>query len=174
MRNVMLIAAVLAVASCGAYKEDVASREQRAQQSVQERMVQATPLPNLSYSAERVNLVKRANRLNTENLNGCVTLLSYGRVIAQYNVAGKVSSLNAYLTGDQRPTRFTFAAEDPRVNTTEMAESPDVDGTYGQNVDGVFFFEANTDAYVEWHGDFVYTDQCLTLNERPALVRAVH
>lgn len=174
MRNLIAVSAIALLAACTPPDNDVSSLEQAAQRRVQERMVQATPLPELDYSAERVNLVKRAERLNTENLNGCVTLLSYGRVIAQYNVAGKVSSLNAYLTGDQRYARVeTRSAAGNRIEAYEMVESPDVDGTYGANVNGIFFFEANTDAYVEWHGDFLFSDQCLTPNERPAMSRIV-
>lgn len=174
MKKFLLLGvAALSLTACLG-EPDVAAREQAAQRAVQERMVQATPLPDLQYSAERTNLVRRAERLNTENVNGCVTLLSYGRVVAQYNVAGKVSSLNAYLTGDQRYARVEATNRGGgRVSAYEMIESPDVDGTYGQNVDGIFFFEANTDAYVEWRGDYLFSDQCLTPNERPALTRAV-
>ncbi len=172
MKKLLLTAALAALlAACGeAQAPDIGRREQAAQVNTQERLVQATPIPALQYSAERVNLVKRAERLNTENLNGCVTLISYGRVIAQYNVDGKVSSLNSYLTGSERPIDDPHGSYD---SGSVMMESPDVDGTYGENIQGVFFFEANTNAYVEWHGDFLYSDQCLTPNERPAMTRVV-
>jgi hypothetical protein len=38
-------------------------------------------------------------------------------------------------------------------------------------VDGIFFFEAGTNAYIEWRGDYFYSDQCLTTSQRPILVR---
>lgn len=180
-RVILLAASVLALAACGDYRPSTAQIEQQQQEATQSTLIQATPIPQLQYSAERQNLVKRAERLNTENVNGCVTLLSYGRVIAQYNVAGKVSSLNAYLTGDQRAARLRVQGSSMSTEGGNAAsnyldalvESPDVDGAYGENPNGIFFFEANTDAYVEWHGDYLFSDQCLTPNERPAMSRIV-
>lgn len=173
MNKFLVAVSMLAIlGACGEPTRDVAQIEQSAQRDTQERLVQSTPLPALQYSAERVNLVRRAERLNTQNFNGCVTLLSYGRVVAQYNVAGKVSSLNAYLTGAERWARVGSYGGSSYF---EMVESPDVDGAYGTNADGVFFFEANTDAYVEWGGNgatYMFSDQCLTPNERPLVTRA--
>lgn len=189
MNKTLLIAtlsAAVLVAACESRAPSTAEREQVQQERTQNSLLTATPLPELSRSVEREQLVRRAERLNTENINGCITLISYGRVIGQFNVDGKPSSLNSYLTGDQRAVRLPVQGSSTGSNETENAsgattggyrmdalvESPDVDGAYGENVDGIFFFEGGSNAYVEWRGDYFYTDQCLTLNERPLLTRA--
>ena len=41
--------------------------------------------------------------------------------------------------------------------TTIETELPDIDGSYGENVSGIFFFTIDG-KYVEWTGDFLYSD----------------
>ena len=52
----------------------------------------------------------------------------------------------------------------------QVVESPDQDGSYGTNGDGVFFFTTEG-AYVEWRGDYMVSDFPLKLSTPPALVR---
>lgn len=181
MKIIPAFAVLLLAAACGEQRvRSTAEVEQRQQERTQNTLITATPLPELSRSVEREQIVRRAERLNTENINGCITLISYGRVIGQFNVDGKASSLNSYLTGTERAVRLPVQGSSTATNSEDrqlynymdaLVESPDVDGAYGENVDGIFFFEAGSNAYVEWHGDYFYTDQCLTLNERPLLTR---
>jgi hypothetical protein len=51
-------------------------------------------------------------------------------------------------------------------------EAPDLDGTYGENVDGIFFFTTEG-AYVEWKGEYLMSDQPLKLTTQPELFREV-
>jgi hypothetical protein len=105
-------------------------------------------------------------------------LLSNGVIVANYPLNGKVTSLNAYLTGDQQIIADPNGPAGDHVlgNAYKpgslLVESPDVDGTYGKNDDGIFFFTADTDSYVEWHGDYLFTDSCLRVAQQPLLVRA--
>jgi hypothetical protein len=48
-------------------------------------------------------------------------------------------------------------------------ESPDIDGSYGENAHGVFFFTTDG-AYVEWSGTYFWTDRPLKLTQPPELV----
>jgi hypothetical protein len=48
-------------------------------------------------------------------------------------------------------------------------DAPDVDGTYGDNKDSVFFFTTD-DVYVEWYGDYLLCDQPLKLAQPPELI----
>ena len=66
---------------------------------------------------------------------------------------GKVSSLNSYLTPDSEYYEGTNS-DTIRTNNLWLA---DVDGSYGENDDGIFFF--TTDGkYVEWTGEYLYSD----------------
>lgn len=154
-------------------------REQANQEQTQDRLATVQPPPQVSVSQERKNLVERLKRLNTENMTGCVDLYSGPTYVARYVVKGKVSSLNSYLTGKEKPQRVwvrdSISNESNSVGhfETVMVESPDYDGTYGQNADGIFFFTADTNSYVEWKGEYLFTDQCLPNTTRPLLVREV-
>lgn len=155
-RFLLLTAALLTLAACDDMVQS-AERERVATGHNQADLIARQPLPRLTHSQERDNLIERLRRINQQNLTGCVYLINYGHVMAFYPVRGKVSSLQAYLT----------------ANESSTGELPDLDGTYGQNSDGIFFFTAQGNAYVEWHGDYLWSDQCLTLNQEPALTRVV-
>ena len=72
-----------------------------------------------------------------------------GTVIGQFTVDGKVTSLAKYLTPD-----YYYEYEHGYYRDIEMA---DVDGTYGHETDGIFFFTPDG-KYIQWSGDYVYSD----------------
>ena len=124
---------------------------------------QATPT-DLSYSLERYNLIRRAywvngqrERANTlpcevERPLGYIVLFSGNTVVGRFVVDGKVSSLNSYLTPDSEYYEIAVGA-----GVYYNRWLADVDGTYGQNDSGIFFF--TTDGkYIEWSGDYLYSD----------------
>ena len=154
------------VTGCGEFKPSSTDIEQKATEENQMRLVAAIPPPKLQTSLERKNLVERLERINAENMTGCIYLINYGTVMAFYPVRGKVTSLNAYLSGDEK-------VESKHQNYYIPVESPDFDGAYGKNSDGIFFFTADSNAYVEWHGDYLWSDQCLKLNQQPLMIRQV-
>lgn len=161
MRAVALITA-LALVACG---PDMTTRavEARQTETNQQQLIRAIPSPHLTTSLERKNLTRRLERLNTESLVSYIYLLSQtGKVMAFYPVDGKVTSLNAYLTADyvQEATGSGYAIE---------RQLPDFDGAYGKNADGVFFFTTEG-VYVEWAGDYLWSDQPLKLTQQPELI----
>lgn len=119
---------------------------------------QPTPT-DLEYSLERFNLIKRAYWVNgmhekanalvcpIERPIGYIVLLAGNTVLATYTVDGKVSSLNSYLSADS----------DLYSSSTYSEWLADVDGSYGENVDGIFWFTADGH-YMEWRGDYLYSD----------------
>ena len=121
---------------------------------------QPTPT-DINYSLERYNLIRRAywvngqrekaNTLvcNVEKPLGYIALfLDNGSCVGKFIVDGKVSSLNSYLTPDSKYYETTYS---------ENVWLPDVDGSYGENDKGIFFF--TTDGkYVEWTGTYLYSD----------------
>ena len=105
---------------------------------------QKTPT-DIDYSLERYNLIRRTYWVNgkREKANalvcpvqkplGYIVLFSAKTIAGRFVVDGKVSSLNSFLTPSAIDTYYAQGG----VITTEMA---DVDGSYGVNDDGIFFF----------------------------------
>lgn len=128
---------------------------------------QATPT-DIDYSLERYNLIKRAYWVNGmrdkaisvtapfENmpLGYIVLFTESGSVINRFVVDGKVTSLNSFLTPDSEYYEQKYGREGWSNGNKWV---PDVDGSYGENDNGIFFF--TTDGkYVEWTGTYLYSD----------------
>lgn len=132
-----------------------------------QRLVAAVPAPRLETSLERTQLSDRLERFNDESKVSYIYLLShYGQVIAFYPIKGKVSSVNSKLTTQEQ------IIDDPvgyRESGSLVIESPSLDGSYGTNGDAVFFFHAETDAYIEWNGLYMLVDQPMKLTSAPLL-----
>lgn len=165
----ILLASTTMLAACEP-TDNSTTRNAKAVESNQKRLMTAIPSPTLQTSLERQNLKERLERINQQNMSGYVYLLSYGRVVASYPIRGKVTSLNAYLMAGEAPQRYSAGGGNYE---TIMVEQPDYDGAYGQNASGIFFFTADSGAYVEWAGDYLFSDQPLKLNQEPMMVRSV-
>jgi len=130
----------------------------------QRKLTKVQPAPQLDWSLERDNLIKRIKLMNDKNKISYIYLTSYGRVMAFYTIKGKISSVNSKLTTNMQ-----------MVNTYQSStvlESPDLDGSYGTNGDGIFFFTTDG-TYVEWNGEFMLCDKPLKLATQPELIRQV-
>ena len=133
-----------------------------AQQEVSKDLVEAQPTPtDINYSLERYNLIRRAYWVNgqREKANslvcevvkplGYITLFTDGgAVVGSFVVDGKVSSLNSYLTPDSEHYGSGESYNDWLA---------DVDGSYGSNDNGIFFFTPDGN-YFEWTGKYLYSD----------------
>lgn len=119
---------------------------------------QPTPT-DIDYSLERYNLIRRAYWVNGQRekaaalpceiekpLGYIVLFTEGGGVVGRFVVDGKVSSLNSYLTPD---------SEEYASSYSEWLA--DVDGSYGENDSGIFFFTV-TGQYIEWTGIYLYSD----------------
>ena len=121
---------------------------------------QPTPT-DISYSLERYNLIRRAYWVNgqREKANmlpcevqkplGYIVLFTGHVVVGHFVVDGKVSSLNSYLTPDSECYEKATSG-----NNDWLA---DVDGSYGENDAGIFFFTPDG-KYIEWTGTYLYSD----------------
>lgn len=132
---------------------------------------QPTPT-DIDYSLERYNLIRRAYWVNgqrekaialpcavTRPLGYVILMTESGAVVGNFVVDGKVSSLNSYLTPDSQYYELNGSGnKDANGNYTGKNNwLPDVDGTYGSNDNGIFFF--TTDGkYIEWTGTYLYSD----------------
>ncbi len=126
---------------------------------------QKTPT-DISYSLERYNLIRRAYWVNgqrekanaliceVEKPLGYIVLFNGNTTVGRFVVDGKVSSLNSFLTPSNVDSTYGTSSGGYTTITTETA---DVDGSYGENDSGIFFFTPNGN-YIEWTGEYLYSD----------------
>ena len=169
---IAIVALLFAQTGCNLDVSPTSGQIERAEnESNQQRMIRSTPTPKLQVSLERKNLARRLEQINKESMSSFIYLISYGKVITFYAVSGKVSSLNSYMTAMERVEFFndSYCSED---GTWLALEAPDQDGTYGHNVEGIFFFTTDG-AYVEWNGEYIWSNQPLSISQPPELVQQV-
>lgn len=148
--------------------EDIQSTKEAAN-TLQEN--QPTPT-DIDYSLERYNLIRRSYWVNgqREKANtliceiekplGYIVLIAEGvGIVGRYVVDGKVSSLNSFLTPD---------SEYYEGSGNRNRWLSDVDGSYGENDNGIFFFTPDGN-YYEWTGQYLYSDVPFEL-ETPTLL----
>lgn len=132
------------------------------------KLVEAQPTPkDIEYSLERYNLIRRAYWVNGQRekaasvvcpiekpLGYIVLFTESGGIVGRFVVDGKVSSLNSYLTPDSEYYEQEYYNSGSSFGNAWLA---DVDGSYGQNDNGIFFFTPDG-KYVEWTGIYLYSD----------------
>lgn len=170
MKKLISLALVIMVATgCLMGCDDYAtSADSLAQQEVAQKLSSNQPTPtDIEYSLERYNLIKRAYWVNGQRekantlpceiekpLGYIVLFTESGAVVGSFIVDGKVSSLNSFLTPDSE--YYERAMGDSSTNSDNKWLA-DVDGSYGENDNGIFFF--TTDGkYIEWTGTYLYSD----------------
>lgn len=170
MKRIVSILLLVAITLCmlagcdSDYQEQTSDVEK--QHSITKELQQSQPTPtDIDYSLERYNLIRRAYWVNgqrekalslpcpVEKPLGYVVLMLEGvGVVGNYVIAGKVSSLNSFLTPDSE--YYEYSAGETSKKNNWLA---DVDGSYGENDNGIFFF--TTDGkYIEWTGTYIYSD----------------
>jgi hypothetical protein len=144
------------------------SAEQIAQN--QQTLEQKQPAPRITYSNERANLIKRATTFNQPNKVSYIYLVSNnGSIMAFYTVKGKVSSISSYLVPDEQIVEKTSMST---TNAFLTIQAPDIDGSYGTNGGGIFFYTTD-DTYVEWNGEYMLCDKPLKMATQPVLLRDI-
>ena len=156
---VVILATMLFMCSCEF--ADGSYADARNTISIGNKLARNQPTPtDIDYSLERYNLIKRAYWVNGQRekantlvcavekpLGYIVLFTDAGGVVGSFVVDGKVSSLNSFLSPDSE--RYS--------SSTCVEWLPDVDGSYGENDAGIFFF--TTDGkYIEWTGTYLYSD----------------
>jgi len=159
---VLLVGVLIIGCLCGCSQND-----KQRQLEVAKNLERAQPTPtDIEYSLERYNLIRRTYWVNgmTEKAKalecpvqkplGYVALFVEGiGVIDTYVVDGKVSSLNSFLTPDTTSP-----------NSTSSSWLADVDGSYGENDNGIFFFTVDGE-YKEWTGIYFYSSSPFEVEE---------
>lgn len=160
--------------ACGIFSTCPSNNESTKAAGIQDKLITAVPIPQLTNSLERENVSKRAQIFNTPDKISYIYLVSFGKVMAFYTVKGKVSSLQSYMVPTDKVVNYdgSVCSSWHVSGDCYVVEAPDIDGTYGNNVAGIFFFTTEG-AYVEWKGDYMMSDQPLKLSTQPELVRQV-
>ena len=161
--------------SCATQTDNSYANDAAKVEATQGRVQKSVPIPTISSSAERKNISGRATLFDNENLTTYIYLLSkQGAIVAFYPVKGKVSSLNSYLTPVDKLVKWDGSVCDWNNNAQcYVVSAPDIDGAYGENADGIFFFTADTGSYIEWNGEYMVSSQPLKLSTQPLLVREI-
>jgi hypothetical protein len=111
------------------------------------------PVPNLSDSLERANIVEHVKRNNQPDRIRYIYLLAdTGGVYAYYVIKGKVTSAGAQLTPTDDVVDPCSSSYCPLV-----VQGPTEDGSYGGDEGGIYFF-TDTGVEVQWNGRWLLTD----------------
>lgn len=165
----VICSVVILALMCGcdydSYSQDGTAQNITDTQTAVGNLTASQPTPtDIDYSLERYNLIKRAYWVNGQRekamsypcaverpLGYIVLFTDNGAVVGRYVVDGKVTSLNSYLSPDSE--YYEVNSEYTRYNEWLA----DVDGSYGENDSGIFFFTPDGN-YYEWTGTYLYTD----------------
>ncbi len=151
--------------SCVDYEPDGSTQDKMNQKEAANEIQANQPTPtDLEYSLERYNLIRRAYWVNGQREKamalpcaiqrplGYIILMSGNTVVGRFEVDGKVSSLNSFLTPDS--DYYEYSGSSGSYKNNWLA---DVDGSYGNNDNGIFFFTPDG-KYIEWTGTYLYSD----------------
>ena len=159
--GILLAGCAIEAEAAGSYSDTQSTME------TADRLQSNQPTPtDIEYSLERYNLIRRAYWVNGQReranaipcpiekpLGYVILMTESGSVVGKFTVDGKVSSLNSFLTPDSE--YYDYVASGDWGHTNEWLA--DVDGSYGENDNGIFFFTPDG-KYVEWSGIYLYSD----------------
>lgn len=169
---------VIAMVGCVDYSEGGSKLDTQNTLAIGDKLQENQPTPNdIDYSLERYNLIRRTYWVNGQRekartlpceiadipLGYIVLTADNGSVIGKFTVEGKVSSLNSFLTPDSEYYEKDMSVYQSTQSSTSRVERysnkwlPDVDGSYGENDTGIFFFTPDG-KYIEWTGTYLYSD----------------
>jgi hypothetical protein len=170
----VVLSAVLFLTGCTVEPQKQSSYQSDANkvEETQNRVQTSVPIPEIQNSAERKNIAERAKLFDKENVNTYVYLVNYGKVMAFYTAKGKISSLNSYLSPVDKLVDWEGKKCSSYSSSCYVVGAPDIDGAYGENANGIFFFTTEN-VYVEWKGDYLVSDQPLKLQTPVELYREV-
>ena len=164
---ILVVLMVFSMFLCVGCTEDVGGTQADTQATLKNAntLQENQPTPtDIDYSLERYNLIRRTYWVNgqrekanalpceVEKPLGYILLMSSNVVVGKFVVDGKVSSLNSFLTPDSE--YYEYTGNSGSYTNKWLA---DVDGSYGENDNGIFFFTVDG-KYVEWTGTYLYSD----------------
>lgn len=115
--------------------------EQNHTELNQQGLIQNQPLPTITWSMERDNLIKLKKLQNNRNINFFIYVFNEGvqEPIGYYQV-NKLSSVNSQLSNPQQIISGRSTTNNLPTQAAVVIDSPSEDGSYGTNGDAVFGF----------------------------------
>ncbi len=153
------------------YKTNTYGNESRKTEAQQKILDKTQPVPVLTSSLQRANLIKRLKMLNHPNAISYVYLLSNaGQIVAFFPIKGTISSLNEHLTTQtQMVAGLGLGAH---YGHSHIVNSPSLSGVYGNQGSGIFFF-TTSGTLVQWNGMYLLTSTPLMLHVQPLVTQSV-
>ena len=176
----LILSLVMVVSLAGCSSKTTAKEQSSYEQSIKtneesvKNIISNDTLPKITKSLERENIKRRVEFINQPDNVGYLYLISEnGQLIREIQVLGKVSSLNSYLTPMEDIQIIGHDGDSSSYTETPVTTSaPDLDGTYGENDNGIFWFDLDG-TYGEWNGLYQYSSQRMTFTTQPLLVETV-
>lgn len=171
----IIIALMVCIFAAGCSDPSATTADRTKQKEIANELALAQPTPtDISYSLERYNLIKRAYWVNGQReramsypceilkpMGYIVLITDNGTILGRFEVDGKVTSLRSYLTPDSDYYEKNGSSSGGSYPNEWLA---DVDGSYGDNDNGIFFFTVDG-KYVEYTGDYLYSDVPFVVND---------
>lgn len=170
---VVCLLVIVSLAGCEYEVSGSAADQQNTQEAANNLQANQPTPTDIEYSLERYNLIRRAYWVNGQRekanalpcaiekpLGYVILLTESGSVVGKFTVDGKISSLNSFLTPDSEVYEIEGESGDYAVRGNGSSDNDwiaDVDGSYGENDNGIFFFTPDG-KYVEWSGIYLYSD----------------
>lgn len=170
---ILVLVMILGMIGCDEYVLESTSYEEsiKANEESVKNIIKQDSLPQVTRSLERENIKRRIEFINQPDNIGYLYLLSEnGQLIKEVQILGKVSSLNSYLTPmeDIQLVRHTYGGYGNNYSPI-VTQAADLDGTYGENSDGIFWFTPDG-VYQEWTGLYLYSSERMTFVSQPLLM----
>jgi len=145
--------------------------EMKATEANHQDLIEAEPIPKMDDSLERENLIRRYNTLNDRDKVFHVYLFNHGKLVAYYTAQGKVSSVNSKLTQPQQ--LVTCDRSEGSWDEECVVDSPQLDGSYGTNGNGQFFFDTQG-SYIETNMRYIVSERPLGLQTPPQVTTGAY
>lgn len=157
----LALASLLMAGSC-----DVQSTQSNKQSEAQKAEVAANSINFAGGNAEIDNIKRRLELTSDPALMGYITLFNdMGQPILYATVKGKVTSGSKRLT----PPIQQWNVDKGEWGGTEMADAPSDEGTWGSSNPYIFFWTTDGQ-YIQWSGNYLYSDKPMRLADTPMVV----
>lgn len=166
VRNLLVMGVLCSLVLTGCVEDSSSRVDTKTTMDIANKLQNNQSTPNdIDYSLERYNLIRRTYWVNGQRekanalpcpvekpLGYVILITESGNILGRFTVDGKVSSLNSFLTPDSE-----YYENNGSSGNYKNQWLADVDGSYGENDNGIFFFTLDG-KYLEWTGIYLYSD----------------
>jgi len=155
LSTIFLIATAFVLTAC--IDEDQTKRQQHKAAEA------AANSLNFTDNAEIDNIKRRLELTSKPGLMGYIVLMNdAGQPVFYGTIKGKVTS------GSKRLTRPRWVDSFGSLNQA-ITDAPSDEGTYGSSTPYIFFW-TTSGAYMQWSGQYLYSDKPIRLSVQPLAV----